>query len=197
MAGAPSWLKGAQSETTRSSEPRGVLFVCTGNICRSAFADMYLRDRLRALGGVGVPVSSAGIMAVVGHDLDSQMAAEARAIGLSGSGHSARQLTGRILRDAALVVVFGPEHVEWIASEFPEHLVRTVALGQAASALRHSAARVPLREVAGEVQSADPDPSDSEWIADPYRRGPEAARVAAQRIRSDVGILLDTISWPV
>lgn len=200
MAGAPSWLKGSVPGATPVSNPRGVLFMCTGNICRSAFADMYLRERLSARGVDDLPVSSAGIQAVVGHDLDSDMAVQARAHGLAGTGHVARQATGRMLRDAQLVVVFGPEHLSWIAQEFPEHLLRTVSLGRtadvlSASALTPGATRIPLGEVAPLVHGSPSD--EGGWISDPYRRGPEVARAVADVIARSVDVLLDTIAWPL
>lgn len=199
MTGAPSWLKGTVHETAPVSNPLGVLFMCTGNICRSAFAEMYLRERLSLRGVSRVPVSSAGIQAVVGHDLDSDMAVQARAHGLAGTGHVARQVTGRMLRDAELVVVFGVEHFSWIAQEFPEYLLRTVSLGRAAdvlamSALTPGATRVRLGEVAPLVHGSSSD--EGGWITDPYGRGPEVARTVADVIALSVDVLLDTIAWP-
>jgi protein-tyrosine phosphatase len=45
-----------------------LLFVCTGNICRSAAAERFARQAFDELGGVGrrVGVRSAGTRAVVG-----------------------------------------------------------------------------------------------------------------------------------
>ena len=198
MPGAPSWLKGSSPETPRVSTPRGVLFMCTGNICRSAFAEMYLRERLSSRGMGAIPVSSAGIQAVVGHDLDTDMAIQARSHGLRGTGHVARQATGRMLRDAELVMVFGPEHMDWIAQEFPEYLVRTVSLGHAAdvlamSALAPGATRVPLDGVAPLVHASTEDGDG--WITDPYRRGPEVAHTVADVIAHCVDVMLDTVDW--
>lgn len=198
MSGMPSWLKGAAPEATSRTTPRGLLFVCTGNICRSAFAEMYLRDRLQRLGVSEVPVSSAGIQAVVGHDLDSNMSNQAQAHGMAGSGHRARQLTGRMLRDAELVLVFGPEHFSWITQEFPEFLSRCVSLGRASDVLTTSAmvpgsGPVKRGSIADLSRASGSDAGG--WILDPYGRGPEVARTVADVIVQCLDVLVDTIDW--
>lgn len=191
----PSWLRGPALADSPVPTPRGVLFVCTGNICRSAFAEAYLRQQLASRGITDVPVASAGTAAVVGHDMDADMAAQAHSIGLSATGHVARQLTGRLLRGAALILVFGPEHLEWITDEHPEFLARTLALGQAARALADSPTVSGPSAVPPTVRASRPRPHDRDWIPDPYRRGPEAARRTARRIRADVDTLDDHVDW--
>ncbi|HEV8373828.1 MAG TPA: protein-tyrosine-phosphatase, partial [Actinomycetota bacterium] len=42
------------------AEPFGLLFVCTGNICRSATAEAIARRELARYPGVALRVSSAG-----------------------------------------------------------------------------------------------------------------------------------------
>lgn len=198
MAGAPTWLRGTPSEALQSTEPHGVLFVCTGNICRSAFAEAYLQDRLHRRGISAVPVSSAGIQAVVGHDMDADMSTQACAHGVTGVGHAARQLTGRMLRDAELVVVFGPEHFSWIAQEHPEFLSRCVSLGRAsdilaASAMMPGIGKAKVGHIAPLARASSSDAGG--WIPDPYGRGPEIARTVADVIANALDVLVDAVDW--
>lgn len=198
MTQAPSWLR--TSGTRTSTEPRPprtgfhVLFVCTGNICRSAFAETYLRTRLGP--DSPVTVSSAGTMAVVGHDLEDQMAARAELLDLPYTGHTARQLTGRILGTADLVLVFEEHHLTWVLEERPEMLTRTLSLGQAAAGLAvlPPDAHPTWDQVASRVQAVRPAALPEDWIPDPYRRGASAAAQASRRIVDDIDQLLARIT---
>ncbi len=198
MPEAPTWLRSSTPEASRSADPHGVLFVCTGNICRSAFAEAYLRDRLHQLDISAVPVSSAGIQAVVGHDMDADMSTQACAHGVAGVGHAARQLTGRMLRDADLVVVFGPEHFSWIAQEHPEFLSRCVALGRASDVLATSAmtpgiGKAKVEHIAPLARASSSDAGG--WIPDPYGRGPEIAQTVADVIANALDVLIENVDW--
>lgn len=171
----PEWLRvETNREQVAGPRPGGsemVLFVCTGNICRSAFAYAYLSHLLK---GSKTLVESAGIGALVGHGMDERAQLVARQLGVDGSVHRARQLTGRMLGDASMVVVFGPEHYDWIQENNPEAIARTVAIGQFASVAEQAAdEQVQDRSVSGllsTVKQAQPVPDESSWIRDPYRK---------------------------
>jgi len=196
----PPWLKvsgNGEGDSPAIPARTGVLFVCTGNICRSAFAAAALRY---ALGQDSpVDVSSAGIMALAGRPMDELMAAEAHRLGIADTSHCARQLTGRMLRDATLVVIFGPEHAEWITLNHPEHAGKVAGLTQLAAVLDAAPRRgaLPLSELPGLARDRPRTQTREDWIPDPYRRGPRAARAAAVSIAPAVATLarrLQTVS---
>ncbi|AXE39861.1 Low molecular weight protein-tyrosine-phosphatase Wzb [Acidipropionibacterium virtanenii] len=141
-------------------------------------------------------MSSAGIAALVGNEMDPLMAHEAALRGIDARKHRARQLTGRILKDADVVLVFGPEHVEWIANEYPEHLAKAVSLGQAARALqsRPRLASSSWRTLLDDVQALSVEPCEADEIKDPYRRGEGIAKCAAGRICADLDVLSAALS---
>lgn len=79
-----------------------VLFVCTGNICRSPVAAWAWQ---RALPGAGAAVvASAGHRALVGAAADPQALSAARAAGLTAAPHRARQLGAADVTSAHLVL---------------------------------------------------------------------------------------------
>ena len=90
-----------------------LLFVCTGNICRSPMAAAIARDLLAQAGRTDVEVSSAGTFALDGHAPTSDAAATAEAHGLSLAGHRAQQLTRELAADADLVIGMEDEHVAY------------------------------------------------------------------------------------
>lgn len=189
------WTKAVASYPPRRAEPSAcqVLFVCTGNVCRSAFADAYLRARLPA--DAFVEVSSAGIAAQVGWPLDALMAEQAKARGVPAEGHAARQVTGQDLLAADLILVFGPEHREWIRVETPEVARRVFALEQVSSALGMLASSEPIgwHQLAEQVRSLRPSPQDTDWIADPYGGGRQAAFRAAEAISSAIDVIVGRV----
>lgn len=66
-----------------------LLFVCTGNVCRSPFAERYAISAQRSF---CVPWRFAGVGALAGAPMDEPMAAELRARGGDLSGFAAQQL---------------------------------------------------------------------------------------------------------
>ncbi|MBO1740119.1 low molecular weight phosphatase family protein [Leifsonia sp. TF02-11] len=110
-----------------------VLFVCTGNICRSAMAERILVSRIAATGG-GVVVRSAGTRAVVGRGMSSQTRPLVRANGGDPDGFVARQLDEQMLRGADLVLGMTAEHCERAATLEPSAFARifsTLEFGRA------------------------------------------------------------------
>lgn len=81
-----------------------VLFVCTGNTCRSPMAAALFGEFLRARGARDWSVDSAGLSAVSGEPVAENAVAAAAERGLSLEGRCAKRLTRALLEEAALVV---------------------------------------------------------------------------------------------
>ena len=98
-------------------ESQHVLFVCTGNICRSPLAEAYLKKLLHKGGPPNVRVSSAGIYAIPGNTTPPEGIETAAQIGLDLDSHRARPLTPETVDQADLIVVMAPEHAEFIVAD--------------------------------------------------------------------------------
>lgn len=94
--------------------PYRVVMVCTGNICRSAMAQIVLAQRLRELGVSEVQVSSAGVSnEEQGNPIDYRAARLLREQGYKGgdiSTHRAAQITDTQLRQADLLLAMTASH---------------------------------------------------------------------------------------
>ncbi|HEY7537485.1 MAG TPA: low molecular weight protein-tyrosine-phosphatase [Gaiellaceae bacterium] len=90
-----------------------ILFVCTGNICRSPMAAAIAKAEIERAGCRDVEVASAGIAALEGHPAASDACAVAWENGLSLEQHRARQLTPELLAEADLAVGMERAHVDW------------------------------------------------------------------------------------
>ena len=97
-------------------EPFGVLFVCTGNICRSPTAEALARRELARYPGVPLEVSSAGSHALEGNPAASRSMRAASTRGASLERHFARELTRRRVRSAGLILCMAAEHRPFVLS---------------------------------------------------------------------------------
>lgn len=105
-----------------------VLFVCYGNIMRSAFACVAFRREAEALGWEPA-VSSAGTNARNGKPADPRARAAAATHGLSLDDHRARLLDGAMVNDHDLIVAMDYLNATRILERFPHAAGRLVLLG--------------------------------------------------------------------
>ena len=93
-----------------TAEPFRLLFVCTGNTCRSPLAEALARREADARGWTHFAVASAGVAAGAGDPASSGSVAAAEAVGLDLSGHRATLLTAEVAEDADLLLAMSPHH---------------------------------------------------------------------------------------
>ncbi len=76
-----------------------------------------------------VQVASAGLHALVGHDIDADSAAAARDQGIPLAAHAARQFTIELGERAELILVMDQGHRDEIARRWPQFSGKTLLLG--------------------------------------------------------------------
>lgn len=91
-----------------------ILFVCTGNTCRSALADALARKIAVERGLADVEIVSAGTSAWDGAPASDGALLVGMERGLDLSQHRAQTLTRELVRDATLILAMGPHHLERI-----------------------------------------------------------------------------------
>jgi protein-tyrosine phosphatase len=181
------------------SEPAyRILIVCTGNICRSPFAERLFSSRLReALGPEAASqfeVTSAGTWGLVGEPMQPEAARVLVARGGDPAGFAARELTLELVAGADLVLAATREHRAAAVTFDPRASSRTLTLRELArllgpvgpATITASGPVERMRELVsaavgnrGLVPPADARDDD---IADPYGQSRAAYEQAAEEI---------------
>lgn len=95
-----------------------VLFVCTGNTCRSPMAECLFNAYAEEK-GLPYRAISAGVFAHEGSPASDGAYAAMKARGLSLKGHRAQPLSAVPLSDVSLIVAMSPQHVALVNERFP------------------------------------------------------------------------------
>jgi protein-tyrosine phosphatase len=107
-----------------------ILFVCTGNICRSPAAMALLQQRVEREGLTDWIVESAGTWTVSGRAASRHIVRLMAARGIDLTGHSSRGVDRQMLKEADLVLVMTRGHAEALRLEFPDQAARIFLLSQ-------------------------------------------------------------------
>ena len=137
-----------------------ILFVCSGNTCRSPLAAALAAARWEGR----PPCASAGLDAVPGCPATAESCDQARDRGLDLSRHRSRPLDAALLLGADWVLLMTPDQLARFRARFPGHAGRVGLLG------------LPGVDLASSVDSAaGVDAGAAETVDDPYRAGTTTA----------------------
>lgn len=107
---------------------RQLLFICTGNICRSPMAAALLRNLLPH--DTPWRVASAGLAAMAGNPASCFAQQAVMEYGGDLSAHRSRQLTTALVTGSDLILVMTAQHKQVIHRCFPEGLGKVRMLGE-------------------------------------------------------------------
>ncbi|WP_448614613.1 arsenate reductase/protein-tyrosine-phosphatase family protein [Modestobacter sp. URMC 112] len=190
-----------------------LLFVCTGNICRSPVAAALMATWVAAELGqqsAEVLIDSAGVAAAVGRPMDTD---SCWALGQVGGDperlgeHRARRLVESDIDCADLVLTMTRGHRRTVLGMAPRALKRTFTVPEAAALLESveasSIGQLPLEARAGELAfrlnaaRARRRVSDGDDMPDPIGRPAEVHLDVAARIALDLRPLAEVLFSPL
>ncbi len=101
---------------------RRILFLCTGNVCRSPMAAALFNERARGKGeGDAFQALSAGTWALENQPASGYAVTSMAQRGIDLAAHRARTVEAADLESADAVIVMTRSHREAIAAEFPQY----------------------------------------------------------------------------
>jgi protein-tyrosine-phosphatase/predicted ATP-grasp superfamily ATP-dependent carboligase len=148
-----------------------ILFVCHGNIIRSALAEALLREELRRRGCDSIAVRSAGIHAKAGRGADPRTIAVGKELGLNLDSHIAMPATRDIVERTDLVVAMDFVTEAQLLALAPTAARKVILLGA----------------------FCEDEAENSVEIADPYEDDISAVRTCAQTVRTAVANLANAL----
>lgn len=104
-----------------------LLFVCTGNTCRSCMAEGIAKKIANEL-NINIEISSAGIYATNGASCSLNSAVAMEEMGIDIRNHLSRQLTQEMLENSDLVLTMTRAHKELILSYYPSYSQKVFTL---------------------------------------------------------------------
>jgi protein-tyrosine phosphatase len=109
-----------------------IVFVCTGNTCRSPLAEGLFKKRLadhlgcrpEELAAQGFLVRSAGLAALAGGSAAAEAVEAARELGADLSQHVSRPLTPELAAQADFLIAMTDSHLRALSGQYPQLGVR-------------------------------------------------------------------------
>jgi len=109
--------------------PRRVLTLCLGNICRSPFAEHYLRRLAQEHPLADFSVESAGFLHHDGRRTPTRFVELVRPHGVDLSAHAAARVQPEQMAEADLVLVMDIQNLRALHVEFPEAVAKSFLIG--------------------------------------------------------------------
>ena len=98
-----------------------VLFVCTGNTCRSTTAEAILKKLMEEQGAQLVLVGSAGTNAVEGLPANFLALSVAGSHGVNLMSHRSRPVSRKLMEKSDLIIVMAQNHYDILVKKFPKY----------------------------------------------------------------------------
>ncbi|HHZ02538.1 MAG TPA: low molecular weight protein arginine phosphatase [Tissierellia bacterium] len=153
-----------------------ILFVCTGNTCRSPMAEGIFKNMLKENNIEGINVSSAGISVFPGETANEKSISALKEMGIDIRDHRARQLTDEIM-NTDLILTMTLNHKRIIEDYY-----------------KHRKEKLPkiytLKEFAAKISGEKPLKLD---IDDPYGRSHHVYKKTRDEIIEDLKKILKNI----
>lgn len=118
--------------TNTANSPKTILFVCTGNLCRSPMAAALFREQIKQRGDdpQRYHVYSAGILDINNHPAPEFAVQVMHDYGLDITAHRSHELNVIDVKNANLILTMTAAQQEVIQVEFPEYRDKVYMLSE-------------------------------------------------------------------
>jgi len=159
-----------------------LLFLCTGNTCRSPMAAAYMRKLLGENKFKNIEVRTAGVMTAAGLIPTTEVIQIMDAVGIDLRRHRSTKMTPEILKKADLILGMTPLHVQCALRMAPEVRAKTFLLKEyTGSDAKHAQIADPMgctlevyKKVFGEIKTACQKLLKSEFVTGKKKPGTDS-----------------------
>ena len=113
---------------TEEQRPLRVLFVCTGNTCRSPMAAAILAHLAKREAPLRYEAESAGLFAACGAPMTAHAQDALRALGIEPHAHVSKNVDESLMSAADLVVGLTASHAMQLAMRYPQYATKITTL---------------------------------------------------------------------
>lgn len=106
-----------------------ILFICTGNTCRSPMAEGILKD-IADEKGLNISVKSAGIFADYGSGASINAISSMKDIGIDIKNHLSQVATKEIIDESDLILTMTSSHKDILVSNYPDKRYKIFSLNE-------------------------------------------------------------------
>jgi protein arginine phosphatase len=111
---------------------RRILFVCTGNTCRSPMAEVIARDLIQRQppSGITTIIQSAGVAAGSGMGATREAVDVVNSMGMDLSGHQSKPITLEMIDQAEIIYTMTPTHAQAVMTMAPNSVHKVFVLDE-------------------------------------------------------------------
>lgn len=109
---------------------KNILFVCTGNTCRSSMAEALLRHFVTEYAGLELMVKSAGTAAFGSQEASKNAILALRELGIDLSSHRSQPVSKELIEEADLVLTMTRSHKQQLLAFKPDAQNRIFTLAE-------------------------------------------------------------------
>jgi len=103
-----------------SSDTFNILFVCSGNSCRTPMAEGLMKSKISVRFKSAVQVRSAGTLGINGSPATDFAIMTAGKLGANISQHRSQGITEKLVKESDLIFAMASEHIDFLHKHYPE-----------------------------------------------------------------------------
>jgi tRNA threonylcarbamoyl adenosine modification protein (Sua5/YciO/YrdC/YwlC family) len=141
-----------QTDVDRIAGKKTILFICTGNSCRSVMAEYLLKSKVQ--GRNDIEVISAGTGVYLRSTASSETIAVLKEEGIDAAGHMARPINTVLLKKSDLIIVMTRSHRDQVLERVPAVEKRIYLLKEFSHAASNGQNNIDVPDPIGQPHTA-------------------------------------------